>query len=194
MSNTCIKVHDITFLYEKKIIFEHFNAVFKTGQKTAIMAPSGSGKTTLLMLLSGLLLPQSGSIEYPFTVPKVSMVFQEDRLLERQSLLCNMQFVNPKLTADQVSDMLRLAGLKYLLTRKVCDLSGGEKRRVAILRALMAEYDILLLDEPFTGLDEETKDQIIELIKEQTIGKTVILVTHDKAEADALGCEISHCI
>lgn len=183
MNSTSVKLCDVSFAYKDKNILEHINESFESGKKTAIMAPSGSGKTTLLFLIAGLLKPQSGAIEYSTEKPRISMVFQEDRLLEQQSILCNIQLVNPDITADEVSKMLTLSGLSYNLNTKVNKLSGGEKRRVSIIRALMAEYDILLMDEPFTGLDEKNKTTMMNLIFDKASKKTVILVTHNQTEA-----------
>ena len=122
------------------------------------------------------------------------MVFQENRLLESQSIMRNLKLVNPALTPEAVTDALKSVGLPYRVDKKVCKLSGGEKRRIAILRALMASYDILLLDEPFTGLDEENKLLMMEFIKTKAMGHTAILVTHNKEEAEFWGCKISRCL
>lgn len=193
MNKTHLKICDLSFSYLEKNkenkIFEHLNIAFEIGKKTAIMAPSGTGKTTLLYLLAGLLSPDAGTIEYPVS-PKVSMVFQENRLLEQESILCNLRFANEKITSEYASHMLKSASLNYSPDQKVSSLSGGEKRRVAILRALMCEYNLLLLDEPFTGLDNVTKQVLMELILKETVQKTVILVTHDKSEADFLNCQL----
>ncbi len=164
------------------------------------MAPSGSGKTTLLHLIAGLLKPQTGKIVYPWTHPRFSMVFQENRLLEQETLLDNLRFITPDLDMESVQNLLEQAGLRNYITYRqdsrkcttppVGRLSGGEKRRIAIIRSLLAKYDILLMDEPFTGLDEVSKNQIIALIKNMTKDKTVICVTHNQKEAEALGCNI----
>lgn len=184
MSNASVKLCNVTFAYKDNIILEHINESFESGKKTAIMAPSGSGKTTMLFLIAGLIAPQTGTIEFPSGKSRISMVFQEDRLLETESILCNMQLIRPDITTDEVNKMLDLSGLPISPNKKVNKLSGGEKRRVAIIRALLSEYDILLMDEPFTGLDEATKSTMMALISSNTIGKTVILVTHNKDEAN----------
>lgn len=190
MINNTIELCNVSFSYNEKMVLQHINEVFETGTNTAIMAPSGSGKTTLLFLLAGLLKPTNGTMTYPVEHPRLAMVFQENRLLEQQTILCNLQLVNPRLTATDVTAMLHRAGLSYSVTKKICQLSGGEKRRIAIIRALLSQYDILLLDEPLTGLDDTCKQQILELIEEETKDKTVILVTHDIEEAKALNCKI----
>jgi len=145
----------------------------------AISGPSGCGKTTLLKLLAGLLTPDSGSIEGERSRP-VSMVFQEDRLLPWLSALENIALV----TSSHAS---AASWLKRLKLSEFADyypetLSGGMKRRVALARALAFKSCILLLDEPFQGLDADLKQQAYELIREAGRSRLVILVTHDAAD------------
>lgn len=185
-----LEVKNLSFSYGQKPIFRDFSASFKEGTRTAIMAGSGAGKTTLLHLIAGLLVPSKGQIAYPVPNPRFSFVFQENRLLERASVIRNLRLANPTLSTEQVRTSLVQASLPIQYEhKKIRDLSGGEKRRAALLRALLAEYDILLLDEPFTGLDEETKEHLLAYTKASTEGKTVLLVTHSEAEAAAIGCE-----
>ena len=106
------------------------------------------------------------------------------RLIESSSVLKNIALVNSNVAnTDELNNCLEALDIKSLINKKVSTLSGGEKSRVAIARALMAEYDILLLDEPFNGLDDETKIRTMEYVKEKTAHKTVLLVTHNKDEA-----------
>ena len=184
MSSSYIKLENISYSYEDKNIFERFNLQFPEGETTVIMAPSGTGKTTLLHLLSGLLSPQEGSICFPMPNPKISMVFQENRLLESAKVSQNIKLVNPVLTKEEILDFLQALDLTDCYSKKAGHLSGGQARRLAIARALACKYDILLLDEPFTGLDEKTKWKVMNFLKEKTKGKTVLLVTHNKEEAD----------
>ncbi len=175
-----IKIQNLSFSYQtQKPILTHFSASIEIGSKTAITAPSGYGKTTLLLLLAGLLNPQEGTILFPSSCKKVSMVFQENRLLPSINIVKNIKLVNPKLSDNAILSLLKKAGLSFYALRKPAYLSGGEQRRIAIIRALAADYDLLLLDEPFTGLDIDTKKQMIDFITEQTTNKTVILVSHN---------------
>lgn len=184
-----LEITDLSFSYGEKPVFHHFSALFKGGQRTALMAGSGAGKTTLLHLVAGLLKPSGGQIIYPVPNPRFSFVFQENRLLENTSVIRNLRLVNPSLSTEQIQAALTHAGLSQEYRhKKIRLLSGGEKRRVALLRALLAKYDILLLDEPFTGLDEKTKERLLAYTKASTEGKTVLLVTHSEEEAKALGC------
>ncbi len=125
------------------------------------------------------------------------MVFQEDRLCNDLNAITNIRIIcgkknnGPKgITDSRIYDELEKAGLKGNEKYPVRELSGGMRRRIAIVRALMADYDILILDEPFAGLDWENKKRMADYIKEKSKGKTVILVTHDKAEAEIMGGEI----
>ncbi len=185
----CIEIKNLNFSYENKIVFEDFSVSFPVGEITVIMSPSGSGKTTLLYLVGGLLRAQSGSILYHVDDPMFSAVFQDCRLIESVSVDKNIRLVNARLTSEDIAGCLNAMGMKDFQGKKVRDLSGGEKQRVAIARALMADYDILLLDEPFTGLDNDIKVTVIEYIKKKTEGKTVLMVTHDSREAELLGCK-----
>lgn len=185
-----LEITDLSFSYGEKPVFHHFSALFKGGRRTAIMAGSGAGKTTLLHLIAGLLVPSDGQISYPFPKPRFSFVFQENRLLENASVIRNLRLVNPALSTEQIGTALSQTGLSQEYGhKKVRLLSGGEKRRVALLRALFSKYDILLLDEPFTGLDEETKKQLLAYTKSSTEGKMVLLVTHSEKEAALLCCD-----
>lgn len=191
----CIYVDAISYCYPgtDKYIFRDFSASFPIGGRTAILAQSGGGKTTLLHLLAGLMRPISGEIRYPAspeTPPIFSMVFQEDRLLEYRTVLKNIKLAAGQSSDVHIDELLKTAGLYQYRDKKISALSGGEKRRCAIIRALSANYDILLLDEPFAGLDGGTKTAMMNLVSDSAGDKTMILVTHDEREAAFLGCDI----
>lgn len=185
-----ITLNNISFAYDKDYIFKEYSISFPAKKRSIIMSPSGSGKTTLLYLIAGLLKINSGSISYPQSNPKFSMVFQDSRLIDYISVESNLKLVNSTLSDRDISDCLSELGLNGYEHKKVKHLSGGEKQRVAIARAILADYDILLMDEPFTGLDDYTKETVIKYIKNKTADKTVLIVTHDKSEAEALGNSI----
>lgn len=194
-SSNFIYVDSISYRYPDtdKYVFRDFSATFPMNSRTAVLARSGSGKTTLLHLLAGLIKPTGGTIRYPAGMgkePSFSMVFQDNRLLEYKSVLKNVKLTAGKVTDEQIEEALKKAGIFLYRDKKVSALSGGEKRRCAIVRALLADYDILLLDEPFTALDGETKNIMMRLVDECADGKTMILVTHDESEAEFLGCSI----
>lgn len=181
-----IEIRHLDKSFGEKQIFRDFSCSFPEGETTCIMGPSGCGKTTLLNLLLGLEQPDSGSVS-GMAGKKRSMVFQENRLVEGMGPVPNLRLVNPAVTRKEAEEMLRALGLSDSLHQPVRTLSGGMRRRVSILRASAAEYDILFADEPFKGLDEKTKSQVISYFQEKTRGKTVLLVTHDREEAQAVG-------
>ena len=185
-----IDIRNLDFSYGEKWIWKDFQGFFPEGEVSVLMAPSGRGKTTLLYLIAGLLQPTEGSIVYPQDTRKCAMVFQDGRLVEQLSVEKNIKLVNSRITTAQMADCLRELGLAGMEKKKVAKLSGGERQRVAIARGLLAEYDLLLLDEPFTGLDDEIKERVIKVMKARTAGKTVLLVTHDRQEALLMGGQI----
>lgn len=178
-----INIENISFAYEDKIVFENYSQRFPIGETSVIMAPSGFGKTTLLYMIAGLISPTNGNINIPINNPKFSFAFQDLRLIESLNVKKNITLVNSNISTNDLDKCLEALAIKDLADKKVSALSGGEKSRVSIARALMADYDILLLDEPFNGLDDTTKDNVIKYIKEKTAHKTVLLVTHNKDEA-----------
>ncbi len=180
-----IIIDNISKSFGEKNVLSHFSACFPFGEKSSIMAASGKGKTTLLRIMLGLEVPDDGTIS-GMHGKKIAMVFQEDRLCENLSAAANISMVCQRSKHD-IKHALAKAGLENEADTPVHTLSGGMKRRVSILRALLYDADIILMDEPFKGLDEDTKLQMIRLVSEYAGGKTLILVTHIHEELEALG-------
>lgn len=166
-------------------VLEHISLTISGCRVTALMAPSGRGKTTLLRILMGLETPDCGTIR-GLDGRKQSAVFQEDRLCENLSPIANIRLVAPEKKPSEILEAMESVGLVNCRRQPARELSGGMRRRVAILRALMADYDILFLDEPFKGLDFDTKELVLRYLRSRSAGKTVLLVTHDEREAEAL--------
>ena len=145
-----------------------------------------SGKTTLLNILMGLTAPDAGTLT---GVPALkSAVFQEDRLCESFGVLANIRLVcDPEISDEKIIEHLNAIGLEDSFDKSVGEFSGGMKRRVAIVRAMLAKSDILFLDEPFKGLDDETKLDTIRYVKENLNGRTVVMVTHSTDECRLMG-------
>lgn len=163
---------------------------FPEGRISCVMGPSGVGKTTLLLLIAGLLKADSGEIS---GVPeRIAFVFQEDRLCEDFNAAANVRLVTGRSVKPQeIREALLGLGLpEESLSQPVREFSGGMKRRVAIARALLYSPELLLMDEPFKGLDEELRRKVMDEIKARFRGKTVILVTHDPEEAAYLGGDV----
>ena len=188
-----IVIRNLCKSFAGKPVLRDFSAVLPVGQVTGLMAPSGAGKTTLLRILMGLERPDGGTID-GLAGLRLSAVFQEDRLCEAFTPVENLQMVTGRaLSGEQIrGELSRLlaVGLAGCLRQPARELSGGMRRRVAILRALLAEYDLLFLDEPFKGLDRETKETVMADTRRRCAGRTVLLVTHDVAELDAMGAVV----
>lgn len=182
-------VNDLSKSYGNLEIFKHLHLKLQSGQTYCLMGASGSGKTTLFRILLGLETADSGS--FSFSVPQAEplvAVFQEDRLCEAFSPLDNVRMVTDGSYTRQMlfAELCRLLPEESIL-RPVNTLSGGMKRRTAIVRALLAPSCGILMDEPFTGLDEETKKLVIAYIKEKTAGKLLFIATHQPEDLALLG-------
>lgn len=169
-----IKFENVTKSFEHKVI-DDLSFDIKNGERFGIFGKSGIGKTTLINLILGLEKQDSGKIYKDFS--KASVIFQEDRLIDEISAFDNLKIVNDN--ARLIEETLRILNIEDLQT-PISKFSGGMKRRVAIARALIFDGDILIMDEPFAGIDEDNKNIAIDLIKEKFAGKTIILVSHDK--------------
>ena len=183
-----IQITGLCKSYRDKKVLDNLSLTIKAGSITALMAPSGAGKTTLLRILLGLEKPDSGQVQMP---SPVTAVFQENRLCDAFSPLDNVLMAAGKSLDRQTaySELCRLLPEEAIL-RPSSTLSGGMKRRAAIARALLAPSQAIIMDEPFTGLDEETKQTVIDYVKEKTAGKLLLITTHQEEEAAALGGQI----
>ncbi len=155
---------------------------------TAIMGASGIGKTTLLNVIAGLEKADSGEILCLFN--KISYKFQEPRLLEWLTAKENIECVISKSSDKNADYWLEKFNLGDSAEKHPGELSGGMQQRVALARALAYEGDLLLLDEPFSAVDADTKKILIEAIKEYAQSNAVILVTHEVSEAHELNADI----
>lgn len=185
---SCIEVRNVSKTFGEKTALTDFSCSFEKGKVTCITGASGSGKTTLLRLLAGLVEPDAGEIR---GVPeKKSFVFQEDRLCEDFTAAANVRLVCGKKTAkSEISAHLSELSLTED-KRPVREYSGGMKRRVAIARAILYDADLILMDEPFKGLDESLRISVMDYVKRHTVGKTVLIVTHDPSEPSFFGADI----
>lgn len=181
-----IVIEHLCKAYGGRPVLENFSATLSHGRITGLMAPSGAGKTTLLRILMGLERADSGHIR-GLDGLRLSVVFQEDRLCGNLDAVRNIRLVHAALSVQAVEEALATVGLGDACRQPARTLSGGQRRRVAILRALLADYDLLLLDEPFKGLDRATKAIVMADTKRRIQGHTVLIVTHDASELDALG-------
>jgi NitT/TauT family transport system ATP-binding protein len=185
-----IRLINLTKSFHEKTVFQNLNITFPEGRISCLMGASGIGKTTITNLIMGLQKPDSGEI-LGCKGRKITAVFQEDRLIEHWDALKNIRLVCEKgITEEQIRQELHNVGIEEYKNKPVRSFSGGMRRRVALIRALLADGEILILDEPFKGLDEALKKQVIAYVKKKAAGKTVIIVTHDKTEAKLLEADL----
>ena len=184
-----LEISHLTKRFGEKTLFEDLDLTLTA--PAVLWAPSGWGKTTLLRILMGLEMPTSGTVQ---GVGKVSAVFQEDRLCPQLTAVENVALVLPG-PMDQYKKQIEKDFQQFglddaALSLPARKLSGGQKRRAALLRALWAESDTLLLDEPFTGMDPETMKKAAALLKARCQDRNVLLATHDREAIEALGWEV----
>ena len=184
-----IAIHKLCKAFDNKAVLRDFSCTMEDGCVTALMAPPCAGKTTLLRMLMGLETAGSGEIS-GLSGRRISAVFQEDRLLENMNPVDNIRLTAPKLDRAVILREMAAMGLTDCENQPARELSGGMRRRVAILRALLCGADVIALDEPFKGLDEATRARVIDETKRLCRGKTVLMVTHEAAEAERMGAKI----
>ncbi len=181
-----MKIQNLTKTYEGHTVLENLNLTMEEGKIYALMGPSGCGKTTLLHIMLGTLASDKGTVE-GFSGKKFSAVFQENRLFEFLTAGENAMVVRKgKQNLEQMNQILAEILPKKSLEQKVCEYSGGMKRRAAIGRAMLAESDMVLMDEPLTGLDEATKECVAEFILKYRKNRTLIFSTHQEKEVELL--------
>lgn len=184
-----VKLNGISKRFGTVEAIRRLSLTFPEHGTLAIMGPSGCGKTTMLQMLAGLTRPDSGTVLC--STARIAYVFQEPRLLPWRTVLDNILLARVKDGTQPpraAREWLDAMGLGDCTDRYPEELSGGMRQRVAIARALYCDSDLLLLDEPFGGLDEENKHHILSLIREVRHGedKLTIMVTHDREDAVAL--------
>lgn len=174
-----IKVDNLTHTFGEITLFKNFSFQIDDGIY-ALMGKSGSGKTTLIRILAELENIQIGSV---IVDKPISVSFQENRLFPWYTALKNVELTSDRKTAETILCELLLSDslLKY-----PSELSGGMKRRVSLARALSTNSKTVLLDEPFAGLDNETADNTLKIIKKYSEGKVVLISTHNSNIAEKL--------
>lgn len=183
-----LTTHHLTKTYRQRVAVNDINLQVTTGSLTAIIGPNGAGKSTLIKMLIGQLVPSAGTIELQ-TTKQVGVVFQNGVLDSELTVVENLQLrahqyhYLPKHRVEQLGAQL---GLTRFLHQRYGTLSGGQKRRVDIARALLNQPEILFLDEPTTALDIQTRTAIWHLLHQlqQQEHLTIILTTHYLDEAD----------
>ena len=181
-----MKIQHLCKSFDGKVVLDHVSLTLESGGTACLMAPSGRGKTTLLRCIAGLEAPDSGQItDLP---ERIAYVFQEDRLCDGFSAVDNIRLVTGRALGEgEIRRHLEELGLAGSLDQPVRELSGGMRRRVVISRAVCFGADLLLLDEPFKGLDDEARQQTADYILRHRGAAAILCVTHDREDAAALG-------
>ena len=199
--NELLKIKDLSKNYRTKkdetLAVDNFSFDLKNGEFVAIVGPSGCGKSTILNILAGLDTKSSGEIILSDNT-KMGYMLQQDALFNWKTVLENCLLgleINKNLTKenkDYVLDLLNTYGLKDFINSYPNTLSGGMRQRVALIRTLATKPDLLLMDEPFSALDYQTRlsvsDDVYQIIKKEK--KSAIMVTHDIAEAISMADKI----
>ena len=207
--NKIISIEQIDFNYGAQSIFQNFSTDFERGSFTCILGESGSGKSTLLRIINGLIIPQNGVVKIEGDILskdnliqkrlEMGYVLQGNSLFPHLTVYQNMIYClklihkSEDFCLDKIKELLPLVGLKDDLLQKFPEeISGGQKQRVGIIRAIAHAPKIVLMDEPFSALDSETRDKLQILVKEihQKLKTTFVMVTHSKEEAENLGTKI----
>ncbi len=183
-----IKLSSVSFSYGEKIILNDFSLEVRDGECVVLKGPSGCGKTTAAMIACGLLKPSSGDILSP---ERISVVFQEDRFVNNLSLLQNIRLPLSKKDYPIADNLLKRVGLYEDRYKKISELSGGMKRRAAIVRAVAFNGDSLILDEAFNGIDNDNKKICAKIIKEYFLDKNkpVLFITHNDEDGNLFGAK-----
>ncbi|HBM48119.1 MAG TPA: ABC transporter [Lachnoclostridium sp.] len=204
-----LQIHDLCKQFDGHLVLDHVSMELVSGHIYCLMAPSGTGKTTLFRILMGLEHADSGEIIVQRKTKEagqaadekvadwqenetlqnlcIGAVFQEDRLCEAFSAVENvLMTADSSMSRAEAERELRELLPQEALNRPVATLSGGQKRRVALCRALCAPSDLLILDEPFTGLDAETRMEGIRYLQKKSAGKLTLLSTHQEDDIPTL--------
>ena len=183
-----VETKNLTKVYGDKVAVNGLNLEIEAGSFTAILGPNGAGKSTTIQMLIGLLQPTSGQITYAEQT-KLGVVFQNSVLDANLTVVENLQIrakQYKQVETGKIEQLIEQLGLASFAKQRYGTLSGGQKRRVDIARALLNSPDLLFLDEPTTGLDIQTRESIWKLLKDlqQKEKMTVVLTTHYLNEAD----------
>lgn len=189
-----LQIEGLSHSYGARAVLRNLSLSIAAGESVALLGPNGSGKSTLLRLVAGLITPSAGSVALDGSAtsagrPEVGIVFQEPRLLPWRTALRNVTLPlellgEPLISARAAAEAALIrVGAGALLDRNPVEISGGERGRVALARALVRQPALLLLDEPFAALDAITRARLDDELPELVGGAATLLVTHDVAEA-----------
>ena len=179
-----IELKNITKSFDDKKVLDSFSAVFDKGGYL-LKGPSGIGKTTCILLILRLIKPDEGELVIPDNM-RFAVCFQENRLFENETALTNILAVNDNVTEEAAKAAIRELLPDDTAGKKAGELSGGMKRRLAVIRAMLHDSDVVILDEPFTGLDDASRENTIAFIRKHLNGRLLIITSHDERGLDDL--------
>ena len=178
-----IEIKDVSKSFNGQKVLDNFNLNIESEHSYILTGPSGCGKTTLLRLILGLEEPDNGTVkllgDYKYPFINSGVVFQEDRLCEDYDAVTNVTMVSKKVFRQTVIEELKKLLPEDALFKPVKELSGGQRRRVAIVRACAIPSDVLIMDEPFTGLDDKSREAAIAYIRDKQGTGPLVITTHD---------------
>ncbi|MBE5827829.1 MAG: ABC transporter ATP-binding protein [Butyrivibrio sp.] len=178
-----IEIRDVSKSFNGQKVLDNFNLNIESEHSYILTGPSGCGKTTLLRLILGLEEPDNGTVkllgDYKYPFINSGVVFQEDRLCEDYDAVTNVTMVSKKVFRQTVIEELKKLLPEDALFKPVKELSGGQRRRVAIVRACAIPSDVLIMDEPFTGLDDKSREAAIAYIRDKQGTGPLVITTHD---------------
>ncbi len=185
-----IKAKNLYFSYGDQPVLQGVSIELTGDQPVVLLGGSGMGKTTLLRILAGLMKADAGEIEGIDKNTRIAVMYQEDRLFPHLTAYKNLKLIRPGVTREEAAGLLAELSLEEaVLDQLPRELSGGMRRRIALARALLFEADVVLMDEPFQGLDVDTRRMALAAVKKWTKGRPLMLISHEPEDGPALGAK-----
>ena len=185
-----VKAKNLYFSYGDQPVLQNVCIELTADQPVVLLGGSGMGKTTLLRILAGLMKADAGEIEGIDKNTRIAVMYQEDRLFPHLTVYKNLKLIRPGVTREEAAGLLAELNLEAaVLDQLPRELSGGMRRRIALARALLFEADLVLMDEPFQGLDVDTRRTALAAVKKWTKGRPLMLISHEPEDGPALGAK-----